>query len=168
MTKKLLLTTAAVAGGFFDLTGQPAAPPPVFTAAQAAAGRRAYASTCGKCHRDTLSGRKGEPGELPPLSSLPAGMQSVVNDAGGIVPPLAGDEFMAKWGPRTTRDLARRINEAVGGFRPENSNENTYLDLTAYFLEANGARPGTQALTAATAVEVRSLATGAAGRSSPR
>ncbi len=30
----------------------------------------AYENTCGKCHTPTLTGRKGDPGELPPLSSL--------------------------------------------------------------------------------------------------
>ena len=96
MLRKLLLTASAVLGcGFFIVTGQRAAPPAVYTAAQAAAGRTAYESSCGKCHTSTLLGRKGEAGELPPLGSLPA---------------------------------------------------NTHV------LQANGARPGTQPLTTATAV----------------
>jgi len=33
--------------------------------------------------------------------------------------------------------------------------ENTYLNLTAYFLQVNGARPGTQELTSATAVALQ-------------
>ena len=147
----------AVAGcGFFVLTGQQAAPPAVYTTAQAAAGRTAYQSSCGKCHTDKLTGRNGEPGELPALSSLPANMQEVVKNYGGKVPPLVGANFMTKWA--TTKDLAKRIDEAVGGFPPQDSDEQTYLSLTAYILQANGARPGTQALTPATAVEIRSLA----------
>ena len=154
--KKLLMTAASVAGcGFLVLTGQPVAPPTVYTANQVAAGRMAYRSSCGKCHTDTLAGRKGEVGEAPALSSLPAEMQEVVRAAGGQVPPLIGADFMSEWG--TTRDLSSRIKTAVGGFPPADLSDETYLNLTAYILQANGARPGAQSLTAATAVEIRSL-----------
>jgi cytochrome c5 len=136
MTAKLLATAAAVAGcGFFVLTGQPAAPPAVFTAAQAAAGRTAYQSSCAQCHTDTLMGRDD-------------------------VPPLAGADFMAKWGARTTKALCSRIQLAVGA--DHRSDEEFRLDLTAYILQANGAKPGTQPLTIDTAVEIRSVATGVA------
>ena len=162
MTKKLLMTAAVVAGyGIFVLTGRPA-PPAVFTVAQAAAGKAAYENSCAKCHTATMMGRKGEAGELPPLSSLPAAMQEVVQANGGMVPPLAGPDFLSRWGARTTQDLSRRVREAVGGFPPAGANEETYLQLTAYFLQVNGARAGQQALTMSTAVEIRSVATGAA------
>jgi mono/diheme cytochrome c family protein len=159
MTKKLLVAATAVAGfGCLVLTGQQTAPPTVYTAAQAVAGRTAYQSSCAKCHTDTLIGRDGT-GEIPEFL-LPYG---------GKIPPLAGANsafapFMTKWGPRTTKDLSSRIKEAIGGFPPQDLDEKTYLNLTAYVLQANGARPGTQALTAATAVEIRSVAAGVAPR----
>jgi hypothetical protein len=46
--------------------------------------------------------------------------------------------------------LSNRVKEA-----PDPDKD--YLSLTAYILQANGARPGTQDLTAGTAVEIRSL-----------
>lgn len=157
MMKRLLVT--AIAGcGFFVPTGQPAAPPAVYTAAQAAAGRTAYQSSCAKCHTDTLVGRDGT-GEVPEF----------LRAYGGKIPPLAGANsafapFMTKWGARTTKALYSRIQEAVGGFPPPDGSldEELYLNLTAYILQANGARPGTLALTTATAVELRSIATGVA------
>jgi hypothetical protein len=82
-------------------------------------------------------------------------MQKVISDAGGQVPPLTGPDFMAKW--ETTRNLSRRVDEAVGGFPPLGRDKTTYLNLTAYFLQSSGAKPGTQELTAATNVELRSL-----------
>ena len=106
---------------------------------------------------DSLLGRTGAPGELPPVDSLPSVMQEVVRAAGGQVPPLAGADFMASWGARTTQELSARVKVAVGGFRPPASDKDTYLDLTAYFLQVNGARAGTQVLTAGTAVEIRSI-----------
>lgn len=130
---------------------------PVFTAQQAEAGKTAYQSTCVKCHTDSLRGRKGAPGELPPLSSLPADMLKTVRMYNGKVPPLAGPVFVAKWGAKTTKDLSTRIDNAVGGFPPEGRNSTTYLEVTAYVLEVNGAQPGSQALTADTAAEVRSV-----------
>jgi hypothetical protein len=152
MMKKLAVTVAGVAGcGIFILTGQQAAPPAVYTAAQAEAGRTAHRSSCGKCHTYKLTGRKGEPGELPPLSSLDADDLKMVNTYGGKVPPLAGVDFMKKWGAETTKHLSSRIKEA-----PDPAKE-MYLSLTAYILQANGARPGTQALTADTDLEIRSL-----------
>ncbi len=155
MMKKPLVTAAAIAGcGFFVLTGQQAAPPAVYTAAQAAAGRAAYQSSCAKCHTDTLMGRNGT-GEVPEFLRV----------YGGKIPPLAGANsafapFMTKWGARTTKALYRRIQEAAGGFPPPDRrlDEELYLNLTAYILQANGARPGTQALTTSTAVEIRSIA----------
>jgi mono/diheme cytochrome c family protein len=154
MMTKLLVTATAFAGcGFLVLTGQPAMPPTVFTAAQAADGRTAYQSSCAKCHTDTLVGRDGT-GEIPEF----------LRDYHGKIPPLAGanaafEPFLTKWGKRTTKDLSIRVKDAMGAFPPKDLNGETYLDLTAYILQTNGARPGSQALTATTAVEIRSITT---------
>jgi mono/diheme cytochrome c family protein len=130
--KKLLVTACAIAGsGLIVLAGQEPPAPAVFTAAQAAAGRTAFQSTCGKCHTGPFLRRTGDAGELPPVDSLPAGMQDVVRSAGGQVPPLAGPDFMARWGAKTTKDLSARIREAVGGFPPQGTDKETHLNLTA-------------------------------------
>ena len=128
-------------------------PPAVYTAAQAASGRTAYQSSCAQCHTDTLMGRDGT-GEMP---------EAARQNNNVSIPPLAGANsafppFMTKWGARTTKDLYTRIQEAVGSDRY--MDEQLCLNLTAYILQANGARTGTQALTTATAVEIRSVAPG--------
>jgi len=157
MINRLLVTAAAVAVcGCFILAGQQQpAPPAVFTFEQAAAGKAAYESSCGKCHLEGLTGRHGDPGEAPPVSSLPENMQKTLAQYGGKTPPLVGSGFMAKW--KTTRDLALRIKSAAGAFPPENSSEDTYLKVTAYVLQSNGARSGARTLTADTAVPIQSL-----------
>jgi len=151
-TRSLAVATA-LAGGLCVAAAQPPAPT-VFSAAQAEAGRAAYENTCVKCHTVTLRGRTGDPSEMPPVSSLPADMQKMIQDRLGKVPPLAGPYFMARWGTRTTEDLSKRIQEAIGGFPPAGTNDTTALKITAYVLQVNGARPGTQELTATTAVPV--------------
>ncbi len=163
--KALLLAAAVLGSGLFVLTGQQPAPSGAFTSAQAEAGRKAYENTCGKCHTPTLLGRKGDPGELPPVSSLPAYMQDM---ASGIVPPLAGSDFINRWGSNTTAQLIDRIEQAVGAFPPEGTNipvpghapaesDPTSVNITAYVLQVNGAKAGTQPLTKTIAAIVRSI-----------
>src|SRR4051812_32165700 len=132
ITKLLAASTAVTVCGFFVLTGQPAALPAVYTAAQAAAGRTAYQSSCIKCHTETL---------IPAAGAKYMGQE---------IPPLAGAGFMTRWGAQTTSGLASRIKVAIGGFPPKDLDEKTYLNLAAYVLLVNGARPGTQELTATT------------------
>jgi hypothetical protein len=84
-------------------------------------------------------------------------MQEFVRAAGGQVPALAGADFMTRWKARTTREFSSRIREAAVGFLPRDMDKETYLALTAYVLQVNGARPGAQALTASTAVEIGSI-----------
>ena len=157
MINRLLVAAAGVAVcGCFVLTGQQQAEPPaVYTLEQATAGKIAYESSCGKCHLEGLTGRNGDPGEVPPVSSLSDNIQKTLAQFGGKTPPLVGSGFMAKW--KTTRDLSLRIKSAAGAFPPENSSEETYLKVTAYILQSNGARCGTQALTVDTAVPIQSL-----------
>jgi cytochrome c5 len=157
--KKLLISAIAVAGcSLFVLTAQQPAPAPVFTAAQAAAGKAAYESSCNRCHTDTLIGRDGT-GEIP----------EIAQPYKGKIPPLAGANaafppFMTKWGPKTTSALFKRISEAVPAFPPPGRtiNEELGLEITAYVLQVNGAQPGTQPLAAATEVEIRTIAPGVA------
>jgi S-disulfanyl-L-cysteine oxidoreductase SoxD len=156
--KKLLVTAIAVVGcGSFVMTGvmtgQQPSPLAVYTAAQAEAGKQVYQMKCARCHTNKLTGRKGESGELPALSSLEGDDLKMVNTYGGKVPPLAGPDFMKKWGGQTTKDFSNRVKEAPGG--PGEA----YLSLTAYILQVNGARPGTQELAPDTAVELRSIMT---------
>ena len=164
--KKLLVTASTFAScGFFTLIGQEAAPLAVYTAAQAAAGRTAYQSVCFNCHQANLAGRKSEAGELPPLASLPPGMQADIKTAGGKIPPLSGGEFMARPSGRTTADLSKRIKAASPFLKQadpllaEDTDENAYLNLAAYILQANGAQPGTQELTKDTSVVIRTITT---------
>lgn len=67
--KAIVFGTALLGSGLF-VSGQAPGKPAVFTLAQAEAGRVAYAESCGQCHTPTLLGRKGQPGELPPIGSL--------------------------------------------------------------------------------------------------
>ncbi|HEY1756055.1 MAG TPA: hypothetical protein VGG72_11705 [Bryobacteraceae bacterium] len=165
MKYKSLALAASVLGSGMFVAGQQPATSGVFTSAQAEAGRKAYESTCGKCHTLTLQGRKGDPGELPPVSSLPASYQDM---ASGIVPPLAGKDFMNKWGSHTAAQLTQRIWEAVGAFPPEGAhspvagrvppeNDAVSVNIAAYVLQVNGAKAGTQPLTKTTDVVVRSV-----------
>jgi len=163
--KSLTLAGVVLGSGVFALTGQQPAPSGVFTSAQAEAGRKSYENTCGKCHTPTLRGRKGDPGELPPVDSLPAYMQDM---ARGLVPPLAGADFIDRWGSRTTAEFTERINQAVGAFPPEGTNipvpghapaesDPTAVNIAAYALQVSGAKAGTQPLTRTTAILIRSI-----------
>src|SRR5207237_433073 len=113
-------------------TRTPAGP---YTAEQAAAGRTAYEAYCASCHLPDLAGR---------------------NEA----PALAGTNFMRVWGARTMSTLLQYMQTTMppgnrGGFGQE-----TYVDLVAFLLEANGARAGERPLTAAAASSIGSIATG--------
>jgi len=148
MLRNLLVTAAC---GLLALTAGVTAPPAVFTATQSAAGKVEYQNDCHRCHTDNLTGRVGDPGELPAVSSLDAEAQTMIKANGGNVPALAGPRFLARWGATTTKDLSARIKIAAG------LDEQRYLNITAYVLEFNGARPGAQALTKDTVVEVQSV-----------
>jgi len=135
--KKYLIVTFA--GITVLLTGlltgqQPTATGP-YTAAQAGAGRAAYQANCAGCHGDDLGGR---------------------NDAS----QLAGSLFMGSWGGRTTSDLLGFMQGAMPPGNAGGLGEATYLNIAAFILDSNGARPGAQPLTAATTVGIRSIATG--------
>ncbi len=67
----------------------------------------------------------------------------------GQAPPLQGAEFTAGWASQSTRNLLSAVQamppDASGGLPAA-----TYLAITAFLLETNGATPGNQPLTAAT------------------
>jgi alcohol dehydrogenase (cytochrome c) len=112
---------------------QPA--PAIYTEAQAAAGKTVYDANCAACHLPDLSGR---------------------NEAS----PLAGPNFMNTWRGRSTRELFDYISSTMPPGRA-NLGADAYLAVTAFILQVNGARPGTQPLAAATTVPVGAIASGA-------
>src|SRR5579862_457336 len=112
MTFKPILLVPILCAGIFSLIAQQPASSGVFTSAQAAAGRVAYERTCGRCHTNTLTGRKGDPDELPPLSSLPDSYQKFIGTR-GFVPPLTGKIFIERWGWKTAGGLIERFQVTV-------------------------------------------------------
>ena len=155
---KALLAATVLGSGLFVLTGQEPAPSGVFTTAQAEAGRKAYERTCGKCHTSTLTGRKGDPGELPPISSLSASYQKFIG-LRGFVAPLTGKAFMDRYGGKTAAQLIARFQETVDDpyFQFEDMNDETTVNITAYVLQVNRAKAGTEPLTRTTGAIVSSI-----------
>src|ERR1035438_6986076 len=117
------------------LTGQQPTATGPSPQAQADAGRTAYQANCASCHGADLGGR---------------------NDAA----QLAGSLFMGSFGGRTTSDLVGFMRGAMPPGNPGALGDNTYLNIAAFILDSNGARPGTQELTVATSVGIPSIATG--------
>jgi hypothetical protein len=144
--------------GLFVLTAQQPTSSGVFTSAQAEAGRLAYERTCGQCHPNTLMGRKGDPGELPPLSSLSASYQKFIGPR-GFVAPLTGKVFIDRWGAKTAPELIARFQETVDDpvLKFEGMNDETTVNITAYVLQVNGAKAGAQPMTRTTGVIVSSI-----------
>jgi hypothetical protein len=151
------LITGMLGSGLLVLAGQQPAPTGIFTSAQAEAGRTAYERTCGQCHTSSLLGRKGE-GELPPISSLSATYQKFIGPR-GFVAPLAGKVFLDRWGQKTAAELIARFQETVDDptLNFEGMNGETTVNITAYILQVNGAKSGTQPLTRTTDVIVSSI-----------
>jgi hypothetical protein len=154
--KALVLVPALLGAGLFVAMGQQPIPAGVFTAAQAEAGRVASESSCGKCHTPALLGRKGDPGELPPLTSLSASYQKFIGPR-GFVPPLTGKYFIDRWGSKTVAQLIARFQETVDFFPPEGMNDETAVNITAFILQVNGAKAGTRPMTRTTDAIVSSL-----------
>jgi hypothetical protein len=156
--KAILLAVAMLGSGRLVLTGQQPTAPAVFTSAQAEAGRKAYENTCGRCHTCTLLGRKGDTGELPPVSSLPAAYQKFIGNP-NHVPPLAGKVFLERWGQKTAAELIARFQVTASDkfFQFEGMDDDTTVNITAYVLHVNGAKAGPQPLTRTTGAVVNSL-----------
>ncbi len=108
-----------------------------YTDQQAAAGRSSYLANCAGCHMADLHGS---------------------NEAR----PLVGADFMHNWGPRTTQDLVAFLSVAMPPppAAPGSLGGQTYLNLAAFLLQANGAKPGTAALGATTSAAIASVANG--------
>ncbi|MEO6153638.1 MAG: PQQ-binding-like beta-propeller repeat protein [Croceibacterium sp.] len=91
-------------------------------AAQAAAGRSAYAQNCAACHGSALNN-------------------------GEFAPVLKGPEFLAKWGGASAAKLEDYIHTSMPPANPGGLPDETYHALAAFVLQQNGA---TNVLPAAT------------------
>src|ERR1700736_1273491 len=123
----LLALPILIVCALFIVTGQPATGP--YTAAQAAAGRATYQERCASCHLEDLGGRFE-------------------------APQLAGSDFMTQWGERTTGELISFMKLTMPPANPGSLDEQAYIGIAAFLLDANGARAGNQSLTAASTVTI--------------
>jgi alcohol dehydrogenase (cytochrome c) len=131
-----MLLAAAAAGGVAIVTAQQSGAGP-YTAAQADAGRALYQANCEGCHAADLSGI-------------------------GNAPALSDGLFMGSWGDKTPGDLVSFMQGAMPPSNPGGLGQAAYVNITAFILDYNGARPGGAALTADNKTPIRMLATGQA------
>jgi alcohol dehydrogenase (cytochrome c) len=106
-----------------------------FTAEQAGGGRALFVANCAGCHGGRLQGA-------------------------GEAPPLAGTTFMAAWGNRSTEELYNLVKASMPYGNGNSLDVATYRSIVAYVLAANGAKPGTIALTGNETVRIASIADG--------
>ena len=108
-----------------------------FTDPQVEAGRKVYTARCAACHQADLAGQ-------------------------GDVTPLAGRPFMAGWSNRTTRDLYDLIQSSMPQNAPGSLDDQSYADVTAFILYANGAKPGPMTFLRAPPLRISLIANGIA------
>src|ERR1700687_6006834 len=135
MTRFVRALTPAAVCGLMVVTGQTPAPIGSYTAVQAVDGRAAYQANCASCHLPDLAGR---------------------NEA----TQLAGAHFVGAWGARPISELLTYIQSTMPPGNTGSLSPETYADLVAFLLEANGATAGSQPLTSKTVSLIRSAATG--------
>jgi mono/diheme cytochrome c family protein len=92
----------------------------VYSSEQATRGQALYATQCSKCHGGTLGGQVG--------------------------PPLAGNDFNAKWSSQTLLDLANKIRRTMPSDQPDRPTDPQTADLVAYILQSGKFPSGRSAL----------------------
>jgi alcohol dehydrogenase (cytochrome c) len=129
--RKAFVATAAVILGGLSFCSQARAQnyfakgsAPSFTAAQAARGKTAYANSCSTCHGTGL-------------------------DDGEFGPPLKGAAFQQKWGAQSPSALFSYMQQNMPPSSAGQIGAQTYADLEAYILQANGVAPSATELTVA-------------------
>ena len=155
----VFLVIALLGSGRFVARGQQPATPAVFTSAQAEAGRMAFENSCAKCHTYSLLGRKGDEGEAPPLSSLTAPYLAFPGVSVPRVPALMGTAFVKKYGHWKVSAMYTLFRGAADTTPVSElkMSDDTLVNITAYILQRNGAKPGNQPLTTTTDAAVSSI-----------
>ena len=113
-----------------------------FTVEQVAAGWAVYTRQCGECHGARLDGMEA--------------------------PSLRGVDFLNGWAGRTTDELFAYVRGDMPPGLGGSLSDQVYLNLVAYILDANGARPGDASLTADAAVMIGDAADVADARRAAR
>lgn len=134
-TAALAVGAAAIVIATGDLTAQQQRPAGPFTAAQVAAGKAAYETSCSSCHLPTLAGS-------------------------GDAAALVGTPFMSNWGAKPISQLHSFIQNAMPPTAANSLGEATYLAITAYILDRNGANAGAAALAANNNTAIGMIASG--------
>jgi mono/diheme cytochrome c family protein len=98
-----------------------AAVPALYTAAQAQAGREAFAQHCASCHGQRLQGLVG--------------------------PALKGPIFASAKAGYTVRDIFLFLSVNMPAYAPGSLTARQYLDIMSFLLQQNGFPAGTAALT---------------------
>ena len=83
----------------------------IYTAAQATRGEALYKVHCAFCHGETLAGEMG--------------------------PPLAGDLFLAIWGPMTMSDLVDKVQNTMPADAPGSLSRAQVVDIVAFVLQVS-------------------------------
>jgi alcohol dehydrogenase (cytochrome c) len=133
----LILAAVAIGlagGGSTAIAAEPAAGG--YTVAQAQAGQNDYAINCAACHGATLGGAAG--------------------------PALTGNAFMTSWGPKTTQELYEYLSKSMPAGNPGALGASTYAGLTAFLLQANGAKAGSEPFATGASAMIASVANGQA------
>jgi hypothetical protein len=103
-------------------------------------------------------GRQGNPDERPTISSLSEADRTFIGEFNDRVPPLAGKVFLQRWGSKTAAQLVARFQEAKFSFKEAGlTDDEDIVRITAYVLQVNGAKPGSQALTRETGAAINSV-----------
>jgi S-disulfanyl-L-cysteine oxidoreductase SoxD len=89
----------------------------VFTDAQAARGQQQYAAACARCHSEDLLGHQ---------------------DA----PALAGTAFLGRFDGSTVDDMVQVVRRTMPQEAPNSLSTETYVEIVAYVLKANGSPAG--------------------------
>ena len=98
----------------------------VYTTAQAERGKAVYEENCRACHGPELSGGKAR--------------------------ILRGDSFMKSWAEDDLENLFQKIRSTMPPGHPSSLSDESYLDVIASILQANGLPAGLEALTAGPAL----------------
>ncbi|MGA2365216.1 MAG: cytochrome c [Steroidobacteraceae bacterium] len=130
----LLAVTLAVIGSAGLVALAASKPAAGGFAAQAQTGRGEYGVSCALCHGPKL--------------------------LGGAGPALAGPNFISAWGEKSTQELYRYISSSMPAGNPGSLSPSSYLELTAFILQANGVKLGAQPLTATTDFKIATIVNG--------